>query len=600
MEAKKIETYSLLAILLLALIAFGLRVWGSSWGLPDLYHPDEDKIVSRALSFGKGDFNPHYFGWPSFQMYVMFFIYGCYFTGGWLLGQFATPEDFITAFAVDPSLFYLFGRWLSALLGSLTVGITYVVGHRLYGRQVGLTAAIFLAVNYLHIKDSHYITPDVPVTFMVVAAFWFAAKIATDASVIAYIGAGILTGLAISVKYPAFLVALPVLAAHLIAVRTGTARLLSGRAWLGAALIPLGFVAGTPYSLLDFNSFLIDLWHQKLHTSNPLPMAERAATLFWSNPLPALGLGIYLFSLAGLFLAIFRRGWRDTLVLSFLVPYLAFLFFMGGLQYRYLMPVLPFFCVFAARFLVDTVETVARSFSVFRRYGSGVMAAATLFLVFQPTFRSIALDYALSQADTRTRAKQWITRNIPPGSRIAAESYGPPLLSLPAPAQDGKPPTATVEEWLKHREEIIEQEVYSRLKRIRLGEHWTRYEALMEKARDESHRDEPRYVVFKLRPIPSMWAVLLESGRARDKQVKRYPEYRYFFEPRRFLTENRIQYVVLSSGTPTNGHLQSILEQQADLLIRVEKKSSAWLGELPFYSFHNPTLEIYRIRNPHP
>ena len=35
-----------------------LRVWGINFGLPNLYHPDEWRIVARALSFGTGSFHP--------------------------------------------------------------------------------------------------------------------------------------------------------------------------------------------------------------------------------------------------------------------------------------------------------------------------------------------------------------------------------------------------------------------------------------------------------------------------------------------------------------------------------------------------------------
>ena len=122
-ETEKESSGSLwfLGILLLLLVGLGVRVWGSSWGLPHLYHPDEDKIVSHALAFGKGDLNPHYFGWPSLQMYVMFVIYGVYFVSGWLLDHFASPSEFLIAFARGPSDFYLLGRWLSALLGAQNI-----------------------------------------------------------------------------------------------------------------------------------------------------------------------------------------------------------------------------------------------------------------------------------------------------------------------------------------------------------------------------------------------------------------------------------------------------------------------------------------------
>jgi hypothetical protein len=588
--------YRNLAVLFLVLAGLGLRVWGSGWGLPYLYHPDEDKIVNHALAFGSGDLNPRYFGWPSLPMYVMFFIYGCYFIAGWLAGLFASPEQFLVAFAADPSDFYLLGRWLSALLGAFTVWLTYSAGRRLYGREVGLAGAFFLAVNYLHVKDSHYITPDVPVAFMVLAAFYFTVRIIRDPGRKNYVAAGILAGLAISVKYPAFVVALSLLAAHLIAVKTTNGvRLFSPRAWLGAGLVPLGFFAGTPYILLAWKDFLVDLQHQQIQVSRPLPMVERALTLFFDNPLPALGIGIYLCSLAGAARCLSRREPADILLLSFPLTYLAFLLVTGGLQHRYLMPVLPFFCLLAALFLVEMAHALLRLAIVPQRLGRPIMAAAAFGLALQPAAQSVTLALSLSQTDTRTQAKQWIEKNIPGGSRIALESYGPPLLSARTAASQRNQSSATVEDWQEHREKITERSVYGRLKSSRLGQQWKAYNSLVDTVRENAHQGRPRYLVFGLRPIPYPWRVRLETGQVSEDDVRARPEFKYFFEPEDFLRENNIEYVVLTSGTDTSEKMRAIVEQQTTLLHQVKRQP--WLAHLPFYSFHNPAIEVYRLES---
>ena len=124
-----------------------------------------------------------------------------------------------------------------------------------------------------------------------------------------------------------------------------------------------------------------------------------------------------------------------------------------------------------------------------------------------------------------------------------------------------------------------------------------KYDALIEGARENAHQGHPRYVIFKLRPIPSIWQIRLATGQVRKAQVTGYSEYRYFFEPERFLSENNIQYIVLSSSVHTSENIKMILQQRADFLHRVEKgRSVGWMGELPLYLFHNPTNEIYRLK----
>ncbi len=53
-----ISTAVLIAILL---AAFVLRVWGASFGLPFVYHPDEGFEVNRALQLGTGEFDFNFF-----------------------------------------------------------------------------------------------------------------------------------------------------------------------------------------------------------------------------------------------------------------------------------------------------------------------------------------------------------------------------------------------------------------------------------------------------------------------------------------------------------------------------------------------------------
>jgi hypothetical protein len=451
-------------------------------------------------------------------------------------------------------------------------------------------------VNYLHVKDSHYITPDVPVAFMVLAAFYFTVRIIQDPSRKNYLAAGILAGLAISVKYPAFVVAFSVFAAHLIAVRTNSVKLLSTRAWLAAALIPLSFWIGTPYSLLDWKTFLIDLQHQQIQVSRPLPMIERLETTLFLNPLQALGPGLYVCLVAGTLLCLLRRTSRDILLVSFPIVYVAFLLATGGLQYRYLMPALPFFCIFAAVFLSWATEGL-KGFFVSWVWARALSTTATLALVFLPASQSIALDLSLARPDTRTLAKEWVERNVPGEAHIAVESYGPALISSPRPVQSRKDASISVEDWLQHRNKITEKSIYGKLKDSRLGRDWKAYNSLIDGASESAQQGRPRYYIFRLRPIPYVWQLRLETGQLREGDVKAYPEFKHFFEPAQFLCENNIDYVVLSSGADTGRKMESIIERQGDLLHRVETPSTDWLGDLPFYSFHNPTVEIFKLRS---
>src|SRR5262245_43018075 len=157
------ERTVLLALGALLVAGAVLRIWGNDYGLPHTYHPDEGHIVNRAIRFHGGDLDPKFFNWPSLYMYLLSAIYGVVFG----------LRGVVESFSQDPVPFYLIGRTLTALMGTATIAVLYVLAAELYGATVGLLAGLFLTVNLLHIRDSHYITTDVPLTFLITVAMLF-------------------------------------------------------------------------------------------------------------------------------------------------------------------------------------------------------------------------------------------------------------------------------------------------------------------------------------------------------------------------------------------------------------------------------------------
>jgi hypothetical protein len=72
-------------VLLICALAFVLRIWGISFGLPGVDHGDESEVVNHAVRFGSGDLNPHRFQYGSLVQYILFALYGLYYVIGYLL-----------------------------------------------------------------------------------------------------------------------------------------------------------------------------------------------------------------------------------------------------------------------------------------------------------------------------------------------------------------------------------------------------------------------------------------------------------------------------------------------------------------------------------
>src|SRR5262245_44908871 len=116
----------------ICLLAFGLRVYGIAFGLPDIHHPDESPILNRALAFAKGDFKPNTFVYPTLYLYLLFAWECVFFVVGRVVGMFDSVAAFQREFFVDPTRVVIAARLLGVVFGTLTVAAVYRFGARMY------------------------------------------------------------------------------------------------------------------------------------------------------------------------------------------------------------------------------------------------------------------------------------------------------------------------------------------------------------------------------------------------------------------------------------------------------------------------------------
>jgi hypothetical protein len=421
----------LAAFLILGALA---RIWGNDYGLPHSYHPDEGHIVNRAVRFHGGNLDPGFFNWPSLYMYLLSAVYGVVF--GW--------RGVVAAFAQDPTSFYLIGRTLTALMGTATIAVLYGLAAGLYGRTVGLLAALFLTINLLHIRDSHYITTDVPLTFLLTVALFFVARYWRDGRGRDALWAGWFAGLAASMKYPGGLALLPLALAHVLRPSA------SGRrdGWrptpalvAAGGLAGVGFLVGTPYAVLTPIAFLRGVFSElrEVHTVQFGNEGDLPGYLFHvlhSFP-EGMGLPIFGLALVGLAVAMWRHGAREVVLLAFPLPYFVVIGTWSSRFERYTLPLLPFLAALAALGLVALADAVRRhgDGAVARlgrvwRPGLGLAVAAAL-VVAPEVARVTHWHLLLARPDTRVVAGEWIERQIPAGARIAMEAYSPAIRLSP-------------------------------------------------------------------------------------------------------------------------------------------------------------------------
>jgi hypothetical protein len=397
-------------------LAAALRVYGLGHGLPFVYNPDEVNIMARALSIAR-DPNPHYFLYPNLFFFALFGVMGGLFVVGRLVGRYPSLGAFQARFFEDPTDFYLVGRAVGVVAALLTIVLTYHLASRHFGRGVARAAALFLAVAYVNVRDSHYLKHDVPTALLVVLALIAFDRIRERSDLRTYLISGLAMGVAFATHYYTIFLAPAFVLYHFTV--SGARQL--GKVVAAGAVAAVTFILLSPFVVIDLP---VAIDHM---IANREVVVDRSLSSgsFLLPSLPAYlrflaeqGLGYPLLALVvagGVLMA--RRNFR-ALVLWGGFPLLFFVFitytFFAG---RYLNPILPSLAV-AGGLAIGTLQ---------ERLGTTAAAIVAGIACLQPIYNDFQVDRLFAGKDTRTLAREWVVENVPDGTPIALQSYSVPL-----------------------------------------------------------------------------------------------------------------------------------------------------------------------------
>ena len=402
--------------MILALAAM-LRFVGIGSGIPFNIGVDEPEIMDRAIRMMRtGDFNPHFFDYPGLYFYVQLVVACLRFIVGATAGHWTSLDQ------VDAADFYLWGRAVTALLGTLTVFLVYHIGMR-WGTRYAALAAGLMAVMPLHVRESHYVLTDVPLTFFVTLGLLLTLRAAERERAIDFAWAGAAAGLAAATKYPGALSLLVPLIAVWLTLGAKPSRLAASLAVLAGAAA--AFLLAAPYTILDLPAFLNGYAHLAGYYS-PKPLAEAAAITYFKHLTRSMAWPAFVLLLIGIGLGAVRsiRGpgrvrWTVTLVFP-----LVYFYFLSGQTLvfgRYLLPLLPSVCLLAAAGCVSGVSLLRR-FDIPRAARTAIIAAITIAAVLPPAWQSLVFMRTLTRTSTVELAHAWMLDNIPKGSSIVIET----------------------------------------------------------------------------------------------------------------------------------------------------------------------------------
>ncbi len=399
-------------------VAAVLRLWSLGHGIGYSPGVDEPEILDRAVNMMKsGSLNPHFFDYPSLYIYLQLIVAVVRFVTGAMGGAWSSLQQ------AGPEVFYLWGRALTVLFGVATVLLVFDIGMR-WGARHALLAAALLAVLPPHVRQSHYILTDVPLTFFVTLTLLQSLRAHEKPVIATFAWAGAAAGLAAATKYNgAGALIMPLIACWM----ARTARP-SRLACALAAIVACGvvYLLCAPYTLLDLPGFLNGFAYLASLYRNSSPPPEPVWLLYLKYLRGFFGWPALLLMAGGFGLGLVRmvRGpghVRWMLLIVFPVLYYIQLSGQRIVYGRYLLPILPALCVMTANAVVSGVSLLRR-YEIPRAPRTALIAALTIAALLPPALQAIAFDRMISRQDTVTQAYQWIRTNVPQGSYVAIET----------------------------------------------------------------------------------------------------------------------------------------------------------------------------------
>ena len=123
----------------------------------------------------------------------------------------------------------------------------------------------------------------------------------------------------------------------------------------------------------------------------------------------------------------------DLLILCWFIPYFGFIGSWNTKFVRYMVPLIPAFCIFGARFLTDIIEWGKKI-----PLGKFLRPVLCTIVIGPSLFYSIAYMHVYRFQHPWIESSVWIYKNIPFGSKIFNESWGDGLPVDISPEQDNR------------------------------------------------------------------------------------------------------------------------------------------------------------------
>lgn len=336
------------------LVAFGFRLMGIGWGLPnDLhdqsYHPDEQVIwaYSQQIEPTKLDFTPGFYNYGTLYLTVMRVTTDVVmaYRGG------PDPADSSSVWKFVGACHYA-GRIISALAGAIACGLIFLMLRRVTHPIGAAVGGMMAAVAPAWVVHSRFQTVDALAVCLLMASLYCSVRLLDEPKVMKWaIWAGVFAGLSTGTKYTGLL-ALFSLGVALMLRQKSDPEVKAGKfIGIGTLAWLVAFFIATPGILLESAAFMRDFQYEMVHTKIGHGLIfEKAGSAFLLHILNLLQ-GMHPFPVlvgfAGALMAVLTKQRVAWIVLAFAIPYYVLIGRAEIAFIRYTLPLMLVVALFA-------------------------------------------------------------------------------------------------------------------------------------------------------------------------------------------------------------------------------------------------------------
>jgi 4-amino-4-deoxy-L-arabinose transferase-like glycosyltransferase len=323
------------------------------------------------------------------------------------------------------------GRLASAGIGVTTVYVVYGVGTRLYGPRTGLLAALLLAVMPYHVIVTRQVLLDGPMVLFSTLSLLFTASYGAAARPVWLYAAAAAMGLTFLAKETGILMAGSIYAFLALSPKVHV-RILD---IVGSLAVLMSVMAAFPLTIAlaggggggTTQQYLVwQLFRRPNHTWD-----------FYVSVVPqAIGPLVIAAAVLGVWLLRHRNGWRERLLIVWVIVPVVFFQLWPTKGFQYLLPIAPPLALLAARTLLHWPERGLR----LHRWrlppslpgtAAAVVVVLTLLLPSLAATRPVRSDSLLAGAGGIPGGREvgrWVNAHVPDGATLL--TIGPSMANI--------------------------------------------------------------------------------------------------------------------------------------------------------------------------